>query len=117
MRPPDSDADLRSEHAAIDDSVRRALEPSPFTVERLVRRALDGEAREPHRGWWPRLAVAAVILAAILIPLFHASRVAPPVVPAADPDANVLVISNTSGYVTITAPDGSKLIVLPGEGT
>lgn len=111
----------------IDERLRRALEPHPAVVDRLVRTALEGTAptaEGPARRLGPisRLAFAAaavLILAAVLIPRFRPvppGPASPEVVGLPAPAAAaVLEISNEDGPVTVTTPAGSKMILLPGD--
>lgn len=110
-----TEPDLKSD-PEIDARLRRLLEPHPVTVDRLVRQALrSGEVR-PRTRWWPRLAVAAavVIVAVLLIPF---GNDVPPAGDGPQPPAARLVISNESGYVTVTTAAGSKMIILNGDSS
>ena len=95
----------------VDVTLRRGLEPNPLAVERIVRRALN-EGRAPSRvRWWPRLAIAAglVALVVFLIP-------EPPEPPTTGADEPARIsISNAEGYVTISSAAGSKWILISGD--
>ncbi len=97
----------------VDLTLRRALEPNPLAVERLVRKALAGDATPARSPWWPRLAVAAalVVLAVLLVP----QEPAPPTLPSPAPEPVRVSISNTDGHVTISSPAGSQWILISGD--
>ncbi len=108
----DPESEQRDPLRDVDLTLRRALEPNPLAVERLVRKALAEEA-PARRPWWPRLAVAAavVLLAVLLIP----DDPEPPALPEPPPEPVRISISNADGNVTISSPAGSQWILISGD--
>ena len=102
----------------LDKRLRERLEPNPFTVERLVRNALDGRPSPVRSVWWPRLAVGAALLVLVVL-FFPTAELGPP--PGGETRSSApqrptrLSISNEDGLVTVTSPAGSKMIILSGD--
>jgi len=114
MATPENDR--RDPHRVddVDAALRRLLEPNPPAVERLVRSAL-AEGRPRTARWWPRLAVAAAALVALLVVLIPDPTVPPPEpVPAAATPVRIS-ISNADGFVTVSSTAGSQWILVPGD--
>lgn len=106
----------------LDERLRRALEPDPLSVERVLRKALRDGGRHEARlavGAWPRLAAAAalLLLAVLAIPFFfHTPPPEEPAQIAPEPATPVRIkISNEDGYVKISSTAGPTWIVLPGD--
>ncbi len=95
-------SDLQGDNA-VDQRVRRALEPDPAVVERTVEAALRTSRRTV---WIPWAATATAVLALALVALFSRS---PDVI--APPPRRVLTISNEHGLVTVTTPEGGRFVV------
>ncbi len=122
MTPAD-DTRRRSESSGLDAALRRALDPDPATVDRLVRQALAApETRPPaFRHWRLAAAAAAVAMLAILalpvlLPTIPVTTDRPPPAPDAGTPISepaLLRISNEHGPVTVTTPAGSKIVFLP----
>ena len=104
---------LSTEDARLDEELRRALEPHPAAVARVVHGALRGPATPRRQSW--RLAVvgAFLLLMALTIPRLLVEP--PPVDTAPTPAKRQLRISNEDGLVTVTTPTGSALVILSGE--
>ena len=115
----------------LDGLLRDTLEPDRGTIDRLVATALDPNhgrtegsgGRVAARRWQLAIAVAAVLLAIMAIPVLRPSPPSAPTSGARDaatpdvasaPRAHALLrISNEDGPVTVTSPAGSKMIFLP----
>lgn len=114
-----SDRDLEA-----DATLRRALEPETATADRLVQAALADGADDVRRragaaSRWRRFAPAAAALVVLaMLTTWQISRLpndVPLPRPAEPAEARLLKISNEDGFVTVTTPAGSKMIILPGE--
>lgn len=102
---------------SVDAGLRRALDPRPEELRRLV----DGAMRtRPAMARGRRLLVAAGVLAlaagAVLVgPHGRGPRPQPSTRQATSP-LDVLTISSASGRVIVRSPGGSTLVVLPSGG-
>lgn len=111
--------------ARLDRHLREALEAPPGRAERLVRRALEGEAPRPVSGGWalPAGALAAAVLLVALISGFlwlgradaptegiDVARMAPPTEPAP-----LLTISNRGDLIEVVTAVGTKTVFYPGD--
>lgn len=113
MATPENDRRDPDRVDDVDAELRRLLEPNPLAVERLVRSALAADRPRAAR-WWPRLAVAAALVA-LLVVLIPDSPV-----PPSDPEPTAappvrISISNADGYVTVSSAAGSQWILVPGD--
>jgi hypothetical protein len=104
---PHADRDL-------DTRLRETLEPDAAAVDRIVGSARVSEA-PTHRAWrWATAGAAAAAVAWLAVAVIPGVRTTSP--PETGIEAPpVLRISNEEGAVTVTTPEGSKLIILPGD--
>ncbi len=109
-------------HWELDERLRRALEPDPAAVERVVRRALapEQEPPSPRRSAWPRwVAVgAAALLAGALALWIVLPRIAGP---ASGPGPSGRVSVANQGAVLIVRRPGGRIALVhtgpPAPGT
>lgn len=122
---PEPDRDL-------DETLRRALDPDPATVDRLVRRALDeseGRAAEPvapfsgwGRRWVPSMALVALLLLVLLfgIPFDRVppSQEAGPIadLPASPTPDSPLARAQAPVEAPIGAPTGGAALKISNVG-
>lgn len=112
MARNDRDPDARDPDD-IDRTLREVLEPAAAIVDRVIRAARINEPAPP-RAW--RLVAASVAAAAIVwLVVLEIPDLRAPSPPEVRPETlSVLRISNEEGVVTVTTPEGSKMIILPG---
>lgn len=107
--------------AAIDRSLRQALDADSEIARRLVTRALKSRpARFQRSGPLAAFAVAASLLIGVLLLLWTTRPMTPQPKPHPHPEAHSpasLRISNEDGFVAVTSRDGERWIVLTGDRT
>jgi hypothetical protein len=96
--------------SAVDQRIRRTLEPAPGAAARVVRRALEAE-----RARLALLPIAATLTAAAALALFLIAP-RPPERGGLDRrrPPHTITISNRGGLVTIESPTGDTWVLLPG---
>ena len=111
--PQDLKGEASGATARLDEGLRRALEPHPAVVARVVRGALEGSDPAPRRRWLLAAAGAFLLLLASAIP--RIPNEPPPVENSPLIAQQRLRISNEGGVVKVTTPAGSALVILPGD--
>ncbi len=112
MKTPDHPGSAPPETPRLDDAVRRALEPPPHQVERVLHVARSAPpAPSTLRRSLPWAAAASLLLALVSFQLRTPESSVDP--RSETTETAVLSLSNASGLVQLTAGGGTRLLVVP----